>query len=153
MTQSNIFGMYDNRGKYIPSQKEYMCGKYKDKSKKSKHIKIQLYPCYFDGCKKPSTYGYIDDMKKISCIEHKKENMKSLKGYFCHCKKRASYNFKGLQAKYCKKHSQDGMILVNVRRCGHKGCDTIPTFNYPNKRTCIRCYAHKLDGMINIKKS
>jgi hypothetical protein len=157
-TEPVLGGIINSRGKYVAPQKGYMCGKYKRNPNKKEKSCTQMYPCYFEGCSKPSTYGYIEDMKRISCLEHKKENMRSLKGHFCHCKKRASYNYEGMGAKFCKKHSQEGMIIVNVRRCSHEGCTTIPTYYYPdknnpNKKLCVRCFEHKLEGMISKKKS
>jgi hypothetical protein len=144
-------GIFNCNGKYVAPQKNYMCRKYK---KRQPVKKKQLYPCYFEGCSKPSTYGYINDMKKISCLSHKKKDMRSLKGHFCYCKKRASYNYEGLHAKYCKKHSLDGMIIVKVQRCNYEGCKKIPSFYLPDDsgiKKCTRCAEHKLDGMISKK--
>ena len=141
-------------GKYVAPQGKYMCRKHRHNPNKKAEQRPKKRSCYFGKCPNSPTYGYIKDMERIACLEHKKENMRSLKGHFCHCKKRASYNYKGMVAKFCKKHSQEGMIIVKVRRCSYEGCTKIPTYYLPDetgKKIAVRCFEHKLEGMVSKK--
>jgi hypothetical protein len=57
-------------------------------------ILINLRLCDF--CNKVSTYGFIEDNKRIRCFEHKDENMIDLVHGNCiyeNCLKRAIFNF------------------------------------------------------------
>ncbi|CAN0539888.1 unnamed protein product, partial [Laminaria digitata] len=46
------------------------------------------------------------------------------------CKIQASYSVLGSKkAAYCKKHAEDGMVLVHHKRCSHDTCLTTPSFN------------------------
>jgi len=106
--------------------------------------------CEFENCRKYANYGEYHS-KPIRCKEHK-ENYK-LVSQLCinkSCSKIPSYNFEGLNAKYCFEHKEENMILVRGKFCEIKDCKKQPHYNYINEKRPIYCGQHKLNDMINV---
>jgi len=88
------------------------------------------------------------DNSDIYCVEiqpKKKSNVCQKKD----CKKRPTFNYEGLSAKYCSEHKEKNMIDVIHARCHEINCNKIPTFNYEGLPANY-CFEHKEVSMIDV---
>lgn len=107
-------------------------------------------------CSKQPSFNYPDKSCGIVCSQHRKEGMINVKKRKCSyhtCLKSALYkNPLDKKESWCSEHKKDNSIRVShSKKCEIENCSTIPSFNYPNKTTPIRCLKHKEEGMVNIK--
>jgi len=66
------------------------------------------------------------------------------------CSVNASFAVDGDRPQYCASHKEDGMVIVNVKRCTHPDCSLRALFGYKT-RTVEFCEGHKLPAMVNLK--
>ena len=67
------------------------------------------------------------------------------------CTSRAFYGVQGNKpASYCKKHAEDGMLNVGVKRCSEHTCSKTASFNFLGSKIGIYCAQHATDGMVNV---
>lgn len=65
-------------------------------------------------------YGYPNDNTTSYCAKHKLEGMTLITNKICEnptCNAQPSFNFEGLEPKYCENHMEDGMINVKNSKC------------------------------------
>jgi hypothetical protein len=108
--------------------------------------------CDFETCRKFANYGE-SYCKPIRCREHKDEY--KIANMLCindGCKISASYNFQGLQSKFCFEHKTNEMVDIKNKKCIYQGCKLQSSFNYDGEKNGLYCSVHKKDDMINIKK-
>jgi len=101
--------------------------------------------CEFENCRNRATYGTLEK-KRIFCLNHKLENMKS--SFVCKCGKAiACFNYEGLSRKYCANCKKDGMIDVKNAKCVCGKAQ--PYFNFEGlpRKYCANC---KKDGMTDV---
>jgi len=67
------------------------------------------------------------------------------------CKTESTFNFKGLNRKYCYKHKEEGMINVKDPVCIFENCVKPAYYNYIGSKEKLYCNEHKLENMINVK--
>jgi hypothetical protein len=67
------------------------------------------------------------------------------------CKKRAYFGIKGQKSEYCSSHKLEDMIDIKNKRCLHKDCNKISSYNLPGKKHAIYCVSHKSEGMVDVK--
>jgi len=97
-------------------------------------------------CPKQGSYNFPDNKKPEYCRPHSKQGMILVRGKQCaepNCPQtQPNYNYaEEVRGKYCRKHRKDGMINVKAPRCQKDGCNTVPSYGYPNKRA-IYCAKH-----------
>jgi putative hemolysin len=66
------------------------------------------------------------------------------------CSKRASFNTKGLKARFCSDHKEVGMVNVVSKTCDYEGCDIIPNYNTKGLKKARFCSDHKQVGMVDV---
>lgn len=108
--------------------------------------------CDFETCRKFANYGE-SYCKPIRCREHKDEykivNMLCINDG---CKISASYNFQGLQSKFCFEHKTNEMVDIKNKKCIYQGCKLQSSFNYDGEKNGLYCSVHKEINMINVKR-
>lgn len=69
------------------------------------------------------------------------------------CKSKGSYSFnrQNHDVLFCHHHKKRGMVRISGSKCAHPGCDITPSFNYKGEKFRVRCSAHKLPGMENVR--
>lgn len=67
------------------------------------------------------------------------------------CKKKATYNLRGLTPILCRKHKMEGMHDLISNICSFDGCSITASFNYMGFKKPRFCRKHKLDGMMDVK--
>eukprot|EP00903_Cladosiphon_okamuranus_P006043 g5960.t1 len=50
---------------------------------------------------------------------------------------------------FCNMHKEAGMVNVNKKRCGYRGCEKHPSYGVEGK-TAESCAQHKEEGMVNV---
>jgi hypothetical protein len=65
------------------------------------------------------------------------------------------YNFKGLQARFCRAHKEDGMVTNKEKTCHEEGCENPATHKESRKKAFKKmcCAEHKEEGMIRLNDS
>ncbi len=112
--------------------------------------------CNEEGCTKHATSNYKNQIKRVYCTKHKKENMIDLdhRTKYCietECTKVASYNFPNeKKAIYCNLHMKENMINIKSKRCIEEGCNLLPSYNYEGETTRLYCKNHAKENMINL---
>ena len=112
--------------------------------------------CREGNCKSLPSYNYCGEIKRIYCVNHKKEQMINIKDIknickFKDCKIRANYNYISLNEPiYCLKHKNEDMIDINHIKCLYENCNVRPCFNYENEKKAIYCKNHKIENMVDI---
>jgi hypothetical protein len=116
--------------------------------------------CHEEGCENPAMYSHRGKRGKKLCEEHKEEGMSIITvcGLLCiteGCVKSASFNFRGLKARYCMAHKQPDMINLyrEKKLCIHEGCNMSASFNLPDEKVARYCSTHRLKDMINLKSA
>lgn len=66
------------------------------------------------------------------------------------CRKHANFGMKNGKILFCKTHKQEEMINLSRLRQTCLECDTVPNYNYPEKKGGIYCTKHKEEGMVNV---
>ena len=107
-----------------------------------------------NGCKKNiDISSFILDIKEYArCNECRKQATNKYKKNICEiCGIGAYFNIPELTwGRFCKEHSQLGMVNVKSKRCLNEDCNKIPYFNYENEKTPRYCKSCMLPGMIDI---
>ena len=69
------------------------------------------------------------------------------------CKSKGSYGFnrQNHDVLFCHQHKKRGMVKISGSKCVHPGCNITPSFNYKGEKFRVRCSAHKLPGMENVR--
>lgn len=130
-----------NKTALFGTAKAQYCAEHKDVDMIDKQNPI----CLTKDCGVYASFGLT---KPTHCNVHKLPAMKLLIGYNCQiagCKKRASFNYGGLKAKYCGSDKKTGMINVCATRCIKKICNVIATYGYPGNQVQF-CTTHHPEG-------
>jgi len=69
---------------------------------------------------------------------------------YLECKNTASYNTKGLKARWCKTHKTPEMVDVKNNKCE---CGKIPKFNFPGETMGTHCVGCKTPEMLNVRSN
>ena len=101
--------------------------------------------------KRPS-FNFIDEKIPMYCGDCKNDEMINIyyeKCEFQECNEYAYYNYEGeIKRKFCKNHSLENMILINLKLCDF--CNKIPIYGYIEDNKRIRCFEHKDENMIDL---
>jgi hypothetical protein len=112
--------------------------------------------CQFENCKKRANYKHLDEKFPTHCFKHKGIDMViHKKGKTCElitCEKIATYNFEGLNTRFCKDHKEDGMVNMRDKSCNFPDCNVTKGYNYKGQPAKF-CLTHKLDGMVDVKNT
>jgi hypothetical protein len=132
-------------------------GRFCKNHKSQDMIIIYKYTCTYQDeingkCNIVAKYNYQEEKKAVFCKNHKLDGMVYIN--YCKCAHplciiQASFNFAGKKPKYCKGHSETGM--VNVRGgtyCIEPGCRNRNTYNYEGQPP-LYCNTHKKPCMID----
>ena len=118
-------------------------------------------------CKTRANYGDPETRKVMYCKKHSLEVTKDtgetkmimINSNLCigkledgsPCLIQPSFNFRGVKAKYCIKHKQDGMVNLTIKLCSEEGCKENGIYNRIGDKSKY-CEKHKEDEMINSTK-
>lgn len=112
-------------------------------------MKKHFKKCQDEKCKKLAYYGYTEAMY---CREHKIGTMFSIKHKRCEdffCSRRAIYNYKGLEPRFCFHHKTDKeMINTWEPVCTTDKCLRAARYGDKLLNVLCKCPEHKEEGMI-----
>jgi len=131
-------------------------GIYCVKHKKEKMIDVSSKKCKEENCNKKPTYNLVNEQSAIYCAEHKKENMfntkHSGKCIVKNCVNNSNYNLPREKPLYCKDHSNESMINVNIKKSGiciNENCNKYANYNLANNKP-LYCKEHSSKNMIDV---
>ena len=104
-------------------------------------------------CTKRAYYNFAGETIPMYCgnANHKLPGMQNIKKVLCeNCTLEAYFGFKGEKARFCKGHSDNGMVNVKSKQCEFENCETQPYFNVPGGKGRF-CVDHAEDGMIDVR--
>lgn len=115
-------------------------------------VNLKVKNCINIDCSIQASFGYKNE-RATCCKKHKLTGMTYINKNKClECDKRGIYNYSNCKRGiYCKKHSEDDMVIVFKKYCKYKNCKKSPSFNFKGQKSVEYCSMHKIPGMINIQ--
>lgn len=110
------------------------------------------YKCFFEGCPKQRTHGFITDKLPSFCRDHAEKTMENKRERTCihadGCPKRCSFGYpEDKVPSYCAEHCLVNMINITIAKCQHEGCPKNAGFGYPSSTKMEFCSDHSLPDM------
>jgi len=120
----------------------------------------KYYTCTQPGCSKNAWYNFRGHNMPEFCADHRDpKNMIKLYRRACaqkDCWVVANWHMENNKEQiYCDQHKlpncKRGVSEGHYRTCNEDGCDRTASFNFSSETRELLCFAHKLEGMVNVR--